>query len=166
MKRLLPAYATFLVLTLFGIYSCGKGDSNASNIMIVGIWQLKQEFSNEEENAPLEEFPLSSCEKMTTLEVLKNGRFIEKNYYDNFGTGGECIKDTEDTHGSWEKESEGIFYFMYDKSEILLFNKSYVTVKNGDLVVTIEYDDPDLGYETTLKFIYSKKHQETSYLPK
>ncbi|PKV48940.1 hypothetical protein ATE84_0956 [Aquimarina sp. MAR_2010_214] len=158
MKRLLPVYITFLVLTLFGIYSCGKSDSNTSDIMIVGMWQLKQEFSNEEENAPLEEFPLTSCEKMTTLEVLLNGRFIEKNYYDDFGTGGECIKDTEDTRGNWKKESDGTFYFIYDKSEILLFNKSYVTIKNGNLVVTIEYDDPDLGYETTLKFVYAKKH--------
>jgi hypothetical protein len=155
MKRLLLAHVMFLVLTLFGMYSCKMSDSNISNSMIVGIWQLKQEFSNEEEGSPLEEFPLS-CEKLTTLEILTNGKFVEKSYYENFGTGGECTKDTEDTIGSWKKKSDGIFYFIYNQNETLLFNESYVTVKNGYLGVTIVYDDPDLGYETTLKFIYKK----------
>lgn len=164
MNKLLLVYVTLLAVTLLGVYSCGRKDSNTSKISIVGIWQLKQEFSNEGEDLPLEEFPLSSCEKLTTLEVLLDGKFIEKSYYNDFGTGGECIKDTEDTKGNWEKESNGTFYFTYNQNDVLLFNKAEVTLKNGNLVITIEYDDPDLGYEVLLKFIYTKKRSEVGYI--
>ncbi|WP_103068933.1 hypothetical protein [Aquimarina sediminis] len=164
MNKHLPVYVTLFAVALFGVYSCGKDKPNTSAASIVGIWQLKQEFSNEGEDTPLEEFPLSACEKLTTLAILKNGRFVEKSYYTDFGTGGECIKDTEDTHGNWEKESNGDFYFTYDQSNILLFNKSDVKLENENLVVLIEYDDPDLGYEIMLKFVYSKTLSEVTLM--
>lgn len=155
MKRLLLVYIVLLIL--FGTYSCKNNDSNTSKNTIVGIWQLEQEFSNDGNSDLLKEFPLSSCDKMTTLNIFENGKFIEQSYYDDFGTGGECIMDTEETKGIWKEGSNGIFYFTYNKNNILIFTKSDVVLKNGKLEITIEYEDPDLEYKTILKFIYTKK---------
>ncbi len=164
MKRLLLIYIVLSILILFGTYSCKNNDSNTSKTTIVGIWQLEQEFSNDGNSDQLKEFPLSLCDKMTTLNIFKSGKFIEKSYYDDFGTGGECIKDTEETQGIWEKGSIGVFHFMYDKNNILSFTKSDVVLKNGKLEITIDYEDPDLEYKTMLKFIYSKKIYNAEYI--
>ncbi|GGX29823.1 hypothetical protein [Aquimarina muelleri] len=157
MKRLLLVYIAFLNLLFFGVYSCKNNDSNISKATIAGTWQLEEEFSNDENSSQLKEFPLSSCDKMTTLDIFESGKFIEKSYYNNFGTGGECIKDTEEIHGIWKKGYKEIFHFIYDKNNTLFFTKSYVVLKNEKLEVTIQYEDPDLEGETILKFIYTKK---------
>lgn len=142
---------------LLSVYSCVSNNSNSIETKIIGVWQLEREFSNEEEDGPLKEFLLSSCEKLTTLEVLMNGRFIEKSYYEDFGTGGECVKDTWGIQGDWEKGSEGTFNFKYDKNNILFFDNSTVAIENGKLIISIVYYDSDLRYKTMLKFIYTKK---------
>ncbi len=156
MNKLLPTYAMLIVVLFFGMYSCGGNDVNTSDGTIIGTWQLQQEFSNEEEGTPFKEFPLSPCEKLTTLEVLVTRKFVENSYYEDFGTGGECIKHTEETRGKWKEESDGGYNFSYDKKNLLSFTKSDAILKDGNLEVTVVYKDPDVGDNTTLKFIYSK----------
>ncbi len=154
MKKLLPVCVALLVT--LGIYSCNNSGANTPEIIIDGTWQLKQEFSNEGEHTPLKEFPLSDCDKQTTLEIFPCGKFIEKSYYDDLGTGGECIMDTEETKGKWKNETDNTFIFTYNNSNALLIRKSQVTIQNKDLVIVSVYNDPDLGPKTTLKFIYTK----------
>ena len=76
MKRFLLIYILLLILILFGTYSCKNNDPSTSKSTIVGIWKLEQEFSNNGNSDQLKEFPLSSCDKMTTLKVLKSGKYI------------------------------------------------------------------------------------------
>ncbi len=156
MKRLLPVCILLFAGFVLMIFSCKRSDPDASSILLIGKWKLKQQFSSEGKNMGFEEFPLSFCEKMTTLEIAIDGSFVEKSYYEDFGTGGECLKDTEETLGNWKKEPDGTINFIYNQKSVLLFTKSDVVLKNGHLVITIAYDDPDLGHETTLQFIYTK----------
>ncbi|TPN87942.1 hypothetical protein [Aquimarina algicola] len=157
MKRFLPVYVAFFAVTLLSVYSCEGNNAKTSENTIVGTWQLKQQFVNNEDGKSLEEFPLSSCEKGTTLQVLKWGRFVETSYYDGYGIGGECLKDTEETKGTWIKDKNKTYNFLYDKSNTIAFSSSKVSIEdNNTLVITITYDDRDHDYESTLKFIYTK----------
>ncbi len=156
MKKFLLFHVALLALTSWIMGSCDVENRNTSEITIVGAWQLKKEFTNQGENTPLKEFPLSECDKKTTLEVLENGRFLEKSYYDDLTVRGECLKDTEETMGRWKRGSGDVFFFAYYKSEAILFSKSEVKIENGDLIITSTYNDPELGYGTILKFIYTK----------
>ncbi len=156
MKRFLLIYLALLVVLIMILYSCGSSGSNGPDVTIAGTWNLVQEYSNEGEGTPLEEFPLSKCNKMTTLEIFDSGRFIEKSYYEDSSISGECAKDSEDTKGDWKKGPNGMFLFIYDKNNALFLKGSTVTVEKGNLVVTSVYTDGDLGSGTILKFMYSR----------
>ncbi len=158
MKKFLLGYIgrlTVLILMSF-LYSCANNVSNTSETTFTGKWQLKKEYSNEGVDTALKEFPLSACDKSTILEIMPNGKFVEKSYYEDTGTGGECIKDNQDTKGKWKKGRGDFFRFVYDENDSFLFKKSKITIENGDLIVALVHNDPDLESETILKFIYSR----------
>ncbi|MEW7289415.1 hypothetical protein [Aquimarina sp. 2304DJ70-9] len=146
---------TVLILLLF-LCSCANNVSNTLETTFTGKWQLKKEYSSEGVDASLKEFPLSACDKNTILEIMSNGKFIEKSYYEDTGTGGECIKDNQDIHGKWKRGRGNYFRFVYDEEDNFLFKKSKITIENGDLIVALVQNDPDFESETMVKFIYSK----------
>ncbi|MBP2833361.1 hypothetical protein J8281_14290 [Aquimarina sp. U1-2] len=150
------AAAKLLILSLLLCTSCGSSDTHTQENSIIGKWKLQQEYSNEGRDTPLKEFPLSQCDKETTLEVLDTGIFVEKNYYEDSSIGGECGKDSQDTRGGWKKSSPNTYLFTYDKSNPLLLRRSVVNVVRGDLIVNVTYNDRDLGPNTKVKFIYAK----------
>ncbi len=154
-KFLLVHVACFIVFTYI-FYSCSSSDTNTKDLVIAGTWHLKQEYSNEGEDTPLKEFPLSDCDKETTLEILISGKFIEKNYYKDSSIAGGCGKDSQDTKGNWKESVEGMYLFMYDISNALALKGSTVTIEKGDLVINSIYNDKDLGRGRQLKFIYSR----------
>ncbi|GAA4279410.1 hypothetical protein [Aquimarina mytili] len=158
MEKFLLVYTTRVVILclLLCLYSCENNTSNPLEANVVGKWQLEKEFSSEGSDVPLKEFPLSACDKETVLEIMENGIFIEKSYYEDLGTGGECIMDNQDTIGKWKKGRGNFFLFTYDKKDNLSFKKSRITIENENLVVALLHNDPDLDSETFLKFIYSK----------
>ncbi len=152
-----------VLIFILCLFSCESSSLNTSEITLTGTWFLKQEYSNEGGDTPLKEFLLSDCEKKTTLEILDNGKFIEKSYYSDLGTGGECLKDSEDTVGNWEKNPEGEINITYDENDTFNFTKSEVRIEKGYLIVTLVYDDPDLGLKTVLKFIYTKDYKDSGF---
>ncbi len=156
MKKLLPTYAAHLIVLTLMLCSCVSSGTHYPEVTLEGTWQLKQQYNNEGEDTPLKEFPLSDCNKNTTLEISDNGRFIEKNYYEDSNISGECAKDSADTKGDWKKGSNDMFVFIYDKNSAVLFKGATVTVENGDLIVSAIYHDRDFGPRTILKFMYSR----------
>ncbi|MCK8523215.1 hypothetical protein M0D21_16670 [Aquimarina sp. D1M17] len=156
MKKLLLVYTLRFFAFCILMCSCGSGGNNTPETTIIGVWKLKQEYSNEGGDTPLKEFPLSNCDKATTLEILKSGRFVEKSYFESSNLLGDCSKDDQETKGDWKRNPEGMFLFIYDKNNILSLVGSVVTIENGNLVVSTVYNDRDLGPRTKLKFIYSK----------
>ena len=156
MQKLLLSYVARLTMLGVLFFSCGSGGTKTQNITIVGTWKLKQEYSNEGGDTPLKEFPLSTCDKATTLEIMKSGRFVEKSYYENSSIAGECAKNSSDTRGDWKKGPGGMFLFVYDKDNTLSLIGSKVTLENGELIISAVYTDRDMGPRTKLKFIYSK----------
>ncbi|MBQ0735210.1 hypothetical protein [Aquimarina celericrescens] len=155
MKLLLVYIVRFIMLSLI-FCSCGSSGSNTQDISITGKWKLQQEYTNAGQDTPLKEFPLSSCDMQTTLEVLNTGKFIEKNYYEDSSIGGECGKDSQDTKGDWKKSNDGKYLFLYDKNNPLKLRGSLVSIENGNLVVNCVYNDRDFGPNTKLKFIYAR----------
>ncbi len=158
MKKLLLAPMMWLAVFSVLFYSCGSSGAKIPESTIIGTWQLRQEFNNEGNDTPLTEFPLSQCDKATTLEIMESGRFVEKSYYKSSSIAGECIKDNRETKGVWRKgkQDQGMFFFIYDKDTVLSLKGSKITIENGNLVVLTVYNDQDLGPRTKLKFIYSK----------
>ncbi len=156
MKKLLPVFATRLLMLGLIFYSCGSSGANAPEVSIVGIWKLKQQYNNAGGDTPLKEFLLSECDKTTTLEIFKNGRFVEKSYYENSSIAGECAKDSQDTKGNWKKNTNGHYLFMYDSNNALSLKGSTVTIIDGDLVINAVYNDKDLGPKTKLRFVYAR----------
>ncbi len=160
MKKLLRTYAARFVALGLIFYSCGSSGADTPEVTISGTWKLKKEYNNEGENTPLKEFPLSTCDKATTLEIFSTGRFIEKSYYEDSIIIGECAKDSQDTKGDWEKSANGKYLFMYDNNNALSVKGATVTIEKGDLIVNMIYHDKDLGPKTKLRFIYAKVQQE------
>lgn len=156
MKRDLLFFTTRLLVLGLIFYSCGSSGTKTKDVAITGVWQLKQEYNNEGGDTPLKEFPLSTCDKATTLEILNSGRFIEKSYYEDSSIAGECVKDSQDTKGDWKRSANGGFLFKYDSNNALSIKGSTVTVEKGELVVYTIYNDKDLGPKTKLRFIYTK----------
>ncbi len=156
MKKLLRAYTTRWIVLGLIFYSCGSSGAKAPDITIIGTWKLKQEYNNEGGDTPLKEFPLSACDKETTLEILSFGRFAEKSYYEDSSIAGECAKDSQDTKGDWKKSANGMYLFMYDNNNALMLKGSTVTIEKGDLIVYATYTDKDLGPKTKLKFVYAR----------
>ncbi|WP_109301903.1 hypothetical protein [Aquimarina sp. AU474] len=158
MKKLLLAPMMWLAVLSVLFYSCGSSGAKVPESTIVGTWQLTQEFNNEGRDTPLKEFPLSHCDKKTTLEIMESGRFIEKSYYKSLSIAGECVKDNRETKGIWRKgnQDQGVFLFIYDPDTALSIKGSTITIENGNLIVLAVYNDIDLGPRTKLKFIYSK----------
>jgi len=154
MDKFLRTNSARLVVLILMVYSCGSSYASACQERITGKWQLRHEYNNEGEGTPLKEFPLSKCDKQTTLEILNNGRFIEKSYYESSSLAGECAKDTEETTGDWKKTSGNGFTFLYDKNIVVTPIESKVSIEKGKLKVTLAYNDSDSGHKITLKFIY------------
>lgn len=158
MEKLLRFYGArfFMLCIILSLFACDKKTVGIDEEKLIGTWKLEQEYNNEGKNTPLKEFPLSDCDKKTTLLITANGNFIEKSYYEDLGTGGECIKDNQDTIGQWTKGKGDSFQFTYPQNENLLFRNSKVVIKDDHLIVTLMQEDSDLGTGTALKFVYVK----------
>ncbi len=161
MEKFLLGFATrlgalYLMLFLFSCEDNTSPPTTTSEATIEGTWILSKEHSHEGDEDQFKEFPLSNCDKKTTLEITSNGRFVEKSYFEDPGTGGECIKNNQDIKGRWEKRNDGSFWLIFNENNNLVFEKSKGVIEKGDLIITLQYNDKNLESDTMLKFTYSR----------
>lgn len=163
MKKLTCVF--FAAILSLAIISCGSDDSDNDNDtggegmdpvnIIVGKWQLIQDFTNDGSGGPLQEVELTNCEKGSTIEIDENGSFVDTSIEDGLD-GGEC--ETFIENGTWEETGDAEYRLTFDETSVEEGDAAFgdAEIDNSQLILIYDFPSSNGGPNIIDKLIYTK----------
>ncbi len=139
MKKLFLVFSLLSIVSL-SLVSCSNDDDDTTDL-IIGKWQLIQEFENDEE------VTLDECELKNTIEFKTSGSFIVIEYEDDLNIGCEVYQIT----GTFENLGNSLYKMIFEDDIGSYSSTITLSIENDNLVMVD--NDEDYTSKSILKSI-------------